>query len=80
MAVPKLDKDHGFIRFIVNNQIDRDNYDQEQKVITIKNRCNQRNNRQLRKDRPTYVAPAAKNENRSSIEARSSSKQGIIFQ
>ena len=31
MAAPKLDKDHGFIKFIVNNQIDRDKYEQEQK-------------------------------------------------
>ena len=29
---PRLDKDHGFLRFIVQNQIDRDNYEQEQRI------------------------------------------------
>ena len=57
MAAPRLDKDHGFIRFIVNNQIDRDNYEQEQKVLKYRKALVQKNKKQYREERRNYVPP-----------------------
>lgn len=33
--VPALDKNHGFMHTIIKNQIERDEYDKEQKVLKL---------------------------------------------
>lgn len=57
MAVPKLDKDHGFLQFIVNNQIDRNNYDKEQEARN-KGAATLGNKAKYREERKIYVPPS----------------------
>ena len=57
MAVPKLDKKHGFLKLIVDNQIDRDNYDKEQKARKKGGEA-LGNKTKHREDRKMYVPPS----------------------
>lgn len=64
-GTPRLDKDHGFLRFIVQNQVDRDNYEQEQRILKHMkeiNREEEDRERQRRSPKPelenhVYIPP-----------------------
>ena len=48
---PRLDKDHGFLRFIVQNQVDRDNYEQEQRILKHMKEINRKEEDEERQQR-----------------------------
>ncbi|CAH1795351.1 unnamed protein product [Owenia fusiformis] len=58
----RLDMQHGFVKCIIKNQIDRDNYDKEIKAKqTEKTPCKSQNNSKNKKpDIQTYVPPSRK--------------------
>ena len=53
---PRLDKEHGFMKFIVQNQISRDEYEQEQRVAEYKKKTNGSGKKKTKKqsDREIY--------------------------
>jgi len=64
MAKSKLDMGHGFMKLIIKNQVDRDNYDKEvqasQITTSIKPIKKVRPERSKKPDRVTYAAPSSR--------------------
>ncbi|XP_064633631.1 UPF0561 protein C2orf68 homolog [Lineus longissimus] len=65
-AKMKIDMKHGFMKSIIKNQVDRDNYDKEVKQKSVqpderpkaKHYGHHHQNRQKRPERPTYIPPS----------------------
>ncbi|XP_001626141.2 UPF0561 protein C2orf68 homolog [Nematostella vectensis] len=56
-TVPKLDTSHGFVHSIIKNQIDRDEYDKEQRVLAMQKEEAKRQRRERRAALQVYVPP-----------------------
>ena len=50
---PKLNMDHGFMQSIIRNQVDRDEYDKEQRLLKEESKVN---SVPFRKERPKRAA------------------------
>ncbi|XP_065058838.1 UPF0561 protein C2orf68 homolog [Rhopilema esculentum] len=80
-SAPKLDKNHGFHKFIVQNQIDRDTYEEEQKSFMNLKSKGLLKQRQCPSERPTYIPPSKRSQNNNeaqSIKDSNSSKVDSI--
>ena len=56
----KLDMEHGFMQSIIKNQVDRDEYDKEQKLLKVQNKINDSSRRERsgrRAAQQVYVPP-----------------------
>ena len=55
----KLNMEHGFMQSIIKNQVDRDEYDKEQKLLKVQNKISgpSRRERPRRADQQVYVPP-----------------------
>lgn len=55
----KLNMEHGFMQSIIKNQVDRDEYDKEQKLLKLQNKISSpsRRERPRRADQKVYVPP-----------------------
>ena len=55
----KLNMEHGFMQSIIKNQVDRDEYDKEQKLLKLQNKISSpsRRERPRRADQQVYVPP-----------------------
>lgn len=55
----KLNMEHGFMQSIIKNQVDRDEYDKEQKLFKVQNKISgpSRRERPRRADQQVYVPP-----------------------
>jgi len=59
-ARAKLNMDHGFMQSIIKNQVDRDEYDKEQKLLQVQNKIavsRRERPRSRRADQQVYVPP-----------------------
>ncbi|KAM7451809.1 hypothetical protein ABFA07_000812 [Porites harrisoni] len=54
---PKLDMEHGFIQTIIKNQVDRDEYDKEQKAISLQKKISGQSRPKKRAPLQMYVPP-----------------------
>ncbi|XP_022806012.1 UPF0561 protein C2orf68 homolog isoform X3 [Stylophora pistillata] len=56
---PRLNMEHGFMQSIIRNQVDRDEYDKEQKLLKLQNKPSgsSRRERPKRADMQVYVPP-----------------------
>ena len=54
---PKLDMEHGFIQNIIKNQVDRDEYDKEQKAISLQKKMSGQSRAKKRAPLQMYVPP-----------------------
>lgn len=59
VARAKLNMEHGFMQSIIRNQVDRDEYDKEQKLLKVQNKINDssRRERPRRAAQQVYVPP-----------------------
>ena len=55
----KLNMEHGFMQSIIKNQVNRDEYDKEQKLLKVQNKISgpSRRERPRRADQQVYVPP-----------------------
>ena len=74
-SAPKLDKNHGFHKFIVQNQIDRDTYEEEQKTLMSLKSKGLLKQRQCPSERPTYIPPCKRSQNNNGSQ---SANKGIL--
>ena len=68
---PKLDMEHGFIQNIIKNQVDRDEYDKEQKAISLQKKISGQSRPKKRAPLQMYVPPHLRAK---AVESGSSSK------
>lgn len=61
MAKSRLDLGHGFVKSIIRNQVDRDNYDKEIKSSSDKPKQRPFKKKERRPDIITYVLPKDRN-------------------
>lgn len=54
---PKLDMEHGFIQNIIKNQVDRDEYDKEQKTLSLQKKISGQSRPKKRAPLQMYVPP-----------------------
>ena len=54
---PKLDMEHGFVQTIIKNQVDRDEYDKEQKAISLQKKISGQSRSKKRAPLQMYVPP-----------------------
>ena len=54
---PKLDMEHGFIQTIIKNQVDRDEYDKEQKAVSLQKKNSGQSRPKKRAPLQVYVPP-----------------------
>lgn len=54
---PKLDMEHGFIQNIIKNQVDRDEYDKEQKALSLQKKISGQSRPKKRAPLQMYVPP-----------------------
>ncbi|XP_073234656.1 UPF0561 protein C2orf68 homolog [Porites lutea] len=54
---PKLNMEHGFIQTIIKNQVDRDEYDKEQKAISLQKKISGQSRPKKRAPLQMYVPP-----------------------
>ena len=74
---PKLDMEHGFIQTIIKNQVDRDEYDKEQKAISLQKKISGQSRPKKRAPLQMYVPPhlrAKAVDVKNKLESESSSK------
>lgn len=77
---PKLNMDHGFMQSIIRNQVDRDEYEKEQKLLKIQNQGNSvpRKERPKRAAIQMYVPPHLRTKT-ANDDKDSSTKGNFIF-
>ena len=55
---PKLNMEHGFMQSIIKNQVDRDEYDKEQKLLKVQDKINGASRQRTKRPTiQTYVPP-----------------------
>ena len=81
---PKLDMEHGFIQNIIKNQVDRDEYDKEQKALSLQKKISGQSRPKKRAPLQMYVPPhlrakAVDAKNKHESESSSKGKKHIFW-
>lgn len=71
----KLNMEHGFMQSIIKNQVDRDEYDKEQKLLKVQNRTSDssRRERPRRAAQQVYVPPHLRGKANANVNTETSS-------
>lgn len=81
----KLNMEHGFMQSIIKNQVDRDEYDKEQKLLKVQSKTSgpSRRERPRRADQQVYVPPHLRGKATTQSEPETSStpkgKFSVVF-